>query len=295
MKLIERLIARLWGRKWEEAAKQELRETARKVLDEQRKGAGDQRREYRHRPAREAARAVQEHEERVPGEQGKVARGLFETLMKEFDPGDLSFGGGTVLASRWNHRQSEDVDLFCQTDVFARLGREARARIEEQVKEMEGCDPEVTWCEDVGLYTEINGIEATMLPRAQVMPEHRNTVLAGTALQLQTNEEILYAKIVHRMYEADEITVRDAYDVACARMHDPQALDRAVKRIDKEIVRDVIATISNLPKGWTEDGQTPLLDAKYEWKEQELTARAVAALTDASEREEVQQPGRSIE
>ena len=78
-------------------------------------------------------------------------------------------------------------------------------------------------------------------------------------------------------------------------MHDPQALGRAVKRIDKEIVRDVIATISNLPKGWTEDGQKPLLDTKYEWKEEELTARAVAALTDASGREEVQQPGRSIE
>ena len=295
MKLIERLITWIWGRKWEEAEKRELRQAARKVFDEQREGARHERREDRHQSARTVARRVQEHEEHVPGRQGKVARRLFEALAKEFDPGDLSFGGGTVLAARWQHRESRDVDLFCRADVFAGLGREARARIEERVKKMEGCDPEVTWCEDIGLYTEVDGIEATMLPRGQVMPDHRTTVLAGTALSLQTSEEILYAKIVHRMYEADEITVRDAYDVACAQVQDPEALNRAVGRIDEDIVSDVIATISNLPKGWTQDEQKPLLGARYEWNEGDLTARTAAALVDANEQGIDQRPARSIE
>ena len=120
-------------------------------------------------------------------------------------------------------------------------------------------------------------------------------MLAGTALRLQTSEEILYAKIVHRMYGAGEITVRDAYDVACARVEDPEALNRAVGQIDEDIVRDVIATISNLPKGWTQDGQTPILGARYEWNGEELTARTVAALKDAGEKGIDQRPARSIE
>lgn len=274
-KHIEELIARIWRRNRKE--KQKFRETARKILDDHAK--------HGHRSMKETVRAAREREERVPGKQGEVARKLFETLVEELSPTALSFGGGTVLAARWKHRRSEDVDLFCRPDVFAQLGREARDRIEKRIKRIQGCNPEVTWCEDIGLYTEVDGIEATMLPRSRIGSEHGNKVLEGTTLQLQTNEEILYAKIVHRMYETGEINARDIYDVACARTHDPQALDQAVRRTDREIVRDVIATISDLPRGWTEDGHKPLLDARYRWEERELATQAVAALTETRQSE----------
>ena len=294
MKLIERFMKWAWNRKRDEASTRELREAARELIQDQGRADARGAPENMMRATKDTARRAHEHEEHVPGTQGKVARSLFDTLVREFDPRHLSFGGGTVLAARWKHRESHDVDLFCQTDVFAGLGRDARIRIEERVKKIGGCDPDVTWCENIGLYTEINGIEATVLPRAQVMPERRNTVLEGTSLKLQASDEILYAKIVHRMYEAQEITVRDAYDVACARLEDPDTLNRAVGRIDEDIVHDVIATISNLPKGWTQDEQKSLVNPKYEWSEKELGARTVTALADASEKESEQRRGRSI-
>ena len=38
----------------------------------------------------------------------------FECCDEALDPEQhLSFGGGTVLAARWQHRTSLDVDLFC--------------------------------------------------------------------------------------------------------------------------------------------------------------------------------------
>ena len=52
--------------------------------------------------------------EAVPDPQGSVARRLFRVLAGEVDPAALSFGGGTVLAARWQHRTSFDVDLFCR-------------------------------------------------------------------------------------------------------------------------------------------------------------------------------------
>ena len=63
------------------------------------------------------------------------------------------------------------------------------------------------------------------------MGSERATKLRGTKLRLQSSEEILYRKIVGRMYEAGEIAVRDTYDVACALREDPGALQAAVGHI----------------------------------------------------------------
>ena len=223
-----------------------------------------------------------------------MARQLTVRLKPDIAEEHLSFGGGTVLAARWKHRESYDVDLFCQPDVFARLDPEARQRIEERIRQIPGSEKDATWCEDLGVYTEIDGVEATVLPRPGVMPERRSSVLEGTGVTLQATEEILYAKIVNRMYEGGEIALRDAYDIACAHLEDRMALERAVRHVDEEVVNDVIATMSNLPQGWAREMQQPLAGAKYEWGEEELGARAIAALMAANESRSEVMPGRHL-
>ena len=228
--------------------------------------------------------------EDVPAPQGLVARRIFETFVQVVAPEHLSFGGGTVLAARWGHRKSLDVDLFCQPDAYAELGPDKRAEIEALLRQIPGCDQEATWCEDIATYTEIDGIEATVLPRPAAMGSRRATKLRGTRLGLQSSEEILYRKMAGRMYEAGEITVRDVYDVACARREAPGALQAAVGHIDSEILEDVIITIMNLPNGWMGDDPKPLIDAKYEWTEGELRGEARRAF--ASERHRRKRHGR---
>ena len=221
----------------------------------------------------------------VPGAQGAVARALFAKLSQVIAADELSFGGGTVLASRWGHRESLDVDLFCRPEAYARLGREGRARIERLLKEIPGCDGDVTWCDDIATYTEIGGIEATVLPRPRAIEPAKRSMLRSTGLRLQGNEEILYAKIAHRMYEAGEITVRDAYDVAFARERDPRALARALGHIDERALALVAATVEQLPAVWSRDDEKPLLRPSRQWDDAALARKLAHALDgDGKER-----------
>ena len=81
------------------------------------------------------------------------------------------------------------------------------------------------------------------------------------------------------MYEAGEIAVRDACDIACARREDPKALKATLEYIDDEIVEDITATMANLPQGWSDDGKR-LINAKYAWTEEQLTQEVTAALAN---------------
>ena len=46
---------------------------------------------------------------------------MFEKLTAFIAPQHLSLGGGTVLAARWSHQVSVDVDLFCEPTTYGRL------------------------------------------------------------------------------------------------------------------------------------------------------------------------------
>ena len=61
--------------------------------------------------------------------------------------------------------------------------------------------------------------------------------------------------------------------------------------MNKETVEYVIVTIQNLPKGWSEDEQKPLINPKYEWTEEELRTQVIRALSSANERRAEQEQG----
>ena len=216
--------------------------------------------------------------ETIPGIQSDVAAQMFEKLTSFIAPEHLSFGGGTVLAARWNHRRSLDVDLFCEPTTYGRLSPAQRARIEKAINEIAGCVPSQTWCEDIATYTEISGIEATVLPGIIVIEPSNPTTLDGTWLALQSTAQILYAKIAWRMYEGGEIAVRDAYDLACARKHDPRALTQARSHISPRVLEMVAEIIRQLPAGWSGESENPLIEPRYAWTETELQEAALAAL-----------------
>ncbi len=218
------------------------------------------------------------HPEAVPDPQGSVARQLFRALAREVDPAALSFGGGTVLAARWEHRTSFDVDLFCRPETYEALNAAAHARIERAVGDIPGCDRERTWCEPLALYAEINGIQATVLPRSTGPIHERRSELSGTRLRLQNTEEILYGKIFHRLYGTETITVRDVYDVASAARHDRPALRRVLAHLGGQVTADVGARLASLPRGWSGRDPQPVIDPAYDWNEATLVLAAQAAL-----------------
>lgn len=216
--------------------------------------------------------------EAVPDPQGSVARQLFRVLAGEVDPAALSFGDGTVLAARWEHRTSFDVDLFCRPETYEALDAAAHARIERAVGNIPGCDRERMWCEPLALYAEINGIQATVLPRSTGPTHGRRSELTGTRLRLQNTEEILYGKIFQRLYGTETITVRDVYDVASAARHDQPALQRVLAHLGGQVTGDIGARLASLPRGWSGRDPQPVINPAYDWNEAALVRAAQAAM-----------------
>ena len=202
-----------------------------------------------------AGAASAQRAQQVPDPQGDVARKIYQALTPSIPPESLSFGGGTVLAARWRHRTSLDVDLWCRPEAWIALDAEAKLALQQQIRNIAGCNPQHTLLDASGLTTEINGIEATVGPVPDGPGARREHELAGTRLRLQTSEEILYGKIFHRMLQRGGIPVRDVYDLASAAIHDPEALARTRRHVEPALI-ELLANgaadpCSNLPTDGT--------------------------------------------
>ena len=221
-----------------------------------------------------SARRAQE----VPGAQGDVARQIYQALTTRIPPESLSFGGGTVLAARWRHRKSLDVDLWCRPDAWTALDATAQLELQQQIWNIPGCNQDLTSLDPSGLTTEIGGVEATLGPVPDGPGARLERELAGTRLRLQTNEEILYGKIFHRMLQQQAILVRDVYDLASAAIYDPEALARTRQHVGPALTGLLATTLGRLPAGWSRRDRKPVLEPTHTWNESRTTTAAIGAL-----------------
>ncbi len=220
-------------------------------------------------------------EEEVPGHPGLVTRCMFNVLSEFISPEHLSFRGGTVLAARWGHRVSLDVDLFCTPGAYDALGRSELERLEAAIKAIPGCKAESTWCDSIGTYAEIDGTEVTVLPRSFNLDPLHTTRLAGTGLALHSNVDILYGKIVRRMYEAGEIATRDLFDIVCAREFDLPSLRAALGRADPRNIETVQDIIQQKISGdrLLNDKVKPLVEPHFQWTGEAFKEAVIDALS----------------
>ena len=72
--------------------------------------------------------------------------------------------------------------------------------------------------------------------------------------------------------------MRDTYDLACARIHDAQALAQARSHASPRVLAMVSEIIRQLPEGWSADADKALIQPRYAWSEAELQSGALAAL-----------------
>ena len=219
---------------------------------------------------------------KFPCQQRKAAEAAAGALLSHFELQDLSMGGGTVLQTRWEHRKSIDVDLFCKNDVFARVHRESAGEVEKAMIECAGADPDRTWMEYMALYCEIKGVEVTLMPHVFILDEAFDGVLPGSVpVRLQATSEILAKKLRHRLHGASTVEVRDVYDLACAVELAPEALNNARQALSPEQRHEVCALLDQLPKGWSGQTNKPLIEPVLDWDEAELVEVVRSALMNS--------------
>ena len=148
-------------------------------------------------------------------------------------------GGGTLLAARWAHRRSTDIDIFLPGNSgittldprwnpqFAHAMSAVGAnRIEVQTNSLKFSFP-------------TGRIEITQLdPTPNLPPEI--AVVDGREIAVTGNGQILTGKLPGR---GARLPARDVFDVAVARHEDPSALRTAVNFLDPALRTEIIHVI----------------------------------------------------
>lgn len=167
----------------------------------------------------------------------------------------LVLGGGTVLAARWGHRRSTDLDLFMDQRTFATAIYRQADRLWPRATEL--FDVADLGREHFGART--GGVDITISTAwcnaLLDVRERSDEALAG--ISLETSEAILVRKLQGRMYGFGTFTERDVYDLAAAARHDPDALRAAVSALTVE-ERTTVTRELRLSKQWDQP-EKPLL------------------------------------
>ena len=145
-------------------------------------------------------------------------------------PVEYRLGGGTILAARWSHRESADIDITVDdgTPLF-RLGDPIQSGFEEQVKTLGG---EPRFVPELNKYKILfDEGDIDIWARAPMLREgHRHELVEGRQEVLLSNAQILRGKIER----GDLNLARDVYDVVRAAELDPASLEAAVNAIPRQ-------------------------------------------------------------
>jgi hypothetical protein len=133
----------------------------------------------------------------------------------------VTFGGGTVLMLRYDHRMSKDIDLFVPDPQSLGFVTPRLSDVADSL-----CDSQ---------YVEANNYVKLQLPQGEIdfvaspnllAPQHAFEVwnLFGHDVRVETAAEIVAKKMFHR---GDKATARDLFDLAMVIEREPAALSQA--------------------------------------------------------------------
>ncbi len=126
-----------------------------------------------------------------------------------------SFGGGTVLMRRYQHRFSKDIDIFvldpqCLPYLSPRLNDTADSLTSDYVEQAE--------------FLKLNFAEGEIdFVASAPLTENATTAetLFAREIQVETSSEIIAKKV---WYRGDRFTARDIFDLAMVAEKEPKAL-----------------------------------------------------------------------
>ena len=153
---------------------------------------------------------------------------------------DALLGGGTVLAARWRHRISTDLDFFAPRESFY-------GTVVEQEDELRSALRRVAFAVFVGAHhvqcvmrkgdVEV-GIHDAMYG-ATTDDERSEDVVGACAIGTQTTATILRRKIIGRLMDRHEVTARDVYDICVSEKEDREAMLAATRDVPAGLLRQV--------------------------------------------------------
>ena len=192
----------------------------------------------------------------------------------------FSIGGGTILASRWGHRKSQDID------VLARQGSGLRRALETTY-----ANDFAALCERAGA-SQIEFLPFTttvtvsfpegdwdlseldpLLPGQESLAE-----VNGTEIQTLSNSQILAGKLIHRGFQG---LARDVFDLAVSLNLDETAFEQAASLCPPADTELLIQEIRGMSGTYRRTAPISIRLANPQWAD--LVHQAPEVVADALE------------
>lgn len=187
-------------------------------------------------------------------------------------------GGGTILAARWRHRESLDIDLLVHPRTETRFLRpEAAPELHRRLAAAGA--RKITFGRFSQILFEESRIEMLAAdPQPQV--GHRRAIVDGSEATVLASSQILTGKFSNRSLNPP---VRDLYDLAVAGNTAPRALAIAVNALAGDDIRWRLVSWDMECEKFAEEGPLELhgVPPEYEAIRADPAAHARQAVMDA--------------
>ena len=206
-----------------------------------------------------------------------LERALAQT---ERPPARWSIGGGTILASRWGHRGSTDIDLTAPVGTGI-------DRLDERIGGTLRADMTAAGAADVSTGRRRHRIvfREGSIDIAELDPRpaagQAAALIEGREVGVKSTTQILRGKLERALRE--ESPVRDLFDVAVAHHADPDALAQAANMLGEDEIRQVKTHWRINAHRLAHEAEATLarVSPEYEPERRDVVARAIARLGDA--------------
>ena len=190
-----------------------------------------------------------------------------DVLRRCFNLKDVVLGGGTVLASRWAHRLSTDLDFFIQPSIYrhaiSELGNPVQKHLDEAIKKGE--------IENVAIRSgtmgfETGGTNVSVFTVESITGEPLSQREVNTGVWLESTSEILAKKIIGRVLKLGQFTLRDFYDICVARLKDRASFERVLSLLTDKEMEEITNELSHWrssPDVKGAEKTSPLLNVEY--------------------------------
>ena len=229
-----------------------------------------------------AERAVQERiTNREPLTLDPQIEGALREIVKRIvtivPAAEMTLGGGTILAARYKHRRSFDVDLWYPVltapKIYLKHGRDLWKKhlgdllIEDDKQRIPlGC---------VGI---AGGVEFSIAPATDMRNTAGSQPIARHEVSAQMTEQIMVGKISGRLCDPNApVTVRDLYDIAIACRLEPEVMSNVLEQIRTDASRRsyIINRLSGTPDDLHARDPKPVVDARYRIEMKGLPRRLI--------------------
>ena len=220
---------------------------------------------------------------RLPEPAGQLWNRVHSIVSRTFKgKGKYRLGGGTLLAARWKHRVSIDIDLSIEPK--GRAPQRIANWIDEGSsfrKELErlGCGKPValSWYQ-IRIPFKESTLDISVLDAYPSTGEHVASVNGKRTVVLSTTQ-VLGGKLAR----PEKLLHRDAYDIRHAAQVEKQSLAKALNGMERSEAGKIIRTWNRLEGHWAAlaPSQLQIVVPKHTYEPATLAAETAEALRDA--------------